>query len=561
MTKTKLQKRGNMKPSSDTSSDEEDSAQVRVCLKLANSVQDRTLEVPTQPIAVPADIGRKGLSVVLNHLLGRSIHENNDDADDASMNDGGDDEKLPPFTFEFILKGTNNRLLRKGVEKEARQHGVSLEEALTITYFPAANVPTVSSNDETLPDWISCLSDCTIARGGVGRLDDDDDDDTNFVFSGCYDGSVHMYAREKADNCKSTLSKINIAKSGTGPIKTMATSTDHVDGNKIWIASASLDHTLNIHMYEHANGKNNVGTLQSYGQCVQAMNGDMIPNVGNASMTSLDFAAKSNIGTLLASGNGDGHISIWNMNASANIINNDTISDKKRRKLSSTKKKNSKKGEIGKYKIMPTINLENAHSQSVSGLSWGNHHKQHQEFVNNKENNSNSQNDIKIGNGYTHLISGSWDHTIKLWDVEKQNCLLTLNGARVVSCLDTSYHSEGVCATGHPDCTIRLWDLRVNTNSKHSAIVVSDNTFRPSHKAWISNVQWSRSNAFQLASTSHDGCIKLWDIRSSNPLHTIRTFPKEEKGLSMLWLPPVSAGNNSTIYAGGTDCVMKQLEL
>merc|ERR1712151_1407594 len=110
----------------------------------------------------------------------------------------------------------------------------------------------------------------------------------------------------------------------------------------------------------------------------------------------------------------------------------------------------------------------------------------------------------------------------------KQNCLLTLNGARVVSCLDTSYHSEGVVATGHPD-GIRLWDVRVNI-SKQSAIF-SNSTFRPSHKAWVSSIKWSQFNAYQLSSTSHDGTVKVWDVRSSYPLHTVRTFPKEEKGL------------------------------
>jgi len=544
-----------------SSSDEDEGAQVRVSLKLANTVQDRSLEVPTESIAVPADIGRKGLSAVLNHLLGRSIAKENgddDDDDDKIMSDNDDDdEKLPPLTFELIVKGTNNRLLRKGVEKEARQYGLSLEESITITYFPAADIPQLSKDEETLPDWVSCLSACTcISTHGDGNKNIN-----NFVVSGCYDGSIHAYKREQRDNDNgSMLTKINFTKAGTGPIKAISTAATYTDENKLWIASASLDHSLNIHTYEYSNKENSNGTLQLYGQCVQD------PTLGNVFTTSLDFATKSNNDTLLASGNGNGKISIWNIHDCNNNgddesnNSNNHVSDKKRQKSSSNKKKKT-----GKREIVPIINLENAHSQLVSGLSWGNHNKQHHTFNHEEKNNIGTGN----GNNYgTHLVSGSWDHSIKLWDVEKQNCLLTLNGARVVSCLDTSYHSEGVVATGHPDCTIRLWDVRVNTNSKQSSIIISDNTFRPSHKAWVSSVQWSQTNAYQLSSTSHDGTIKVWDIRSSNPLHTVRTFAKEEKGLSLLWLPSTSIENNdskagchNTIYAGGTDCIIKRLEV
>ena len=158
----------------------------------------------------------------------------------------------------------------------------------------------------------------------------------------------------------------------------------------------------------------------------------------------------------------------------------------------------------------------------------------------------------------THLISGSWDHSIKLWDVEKQDCLLTLNGSRVVACMDTSYQTEGVVATGHPDCAIRLWDVRVQTGNQ--AAVIADTTFRPSHKAWVSDVQWCPTNPYQLASTSHDGTVKLWDIRYSNQLHTVRVFPKEEKGMCLVWAPGQD-DQKQRIFAGGTDRIIKHMQL
>jgi ribosome biogenesis protein YTM1 len=484
--------------SSDSDSDESDpGVQVRVSLKLAASVQDRSLEVPKEPIAVPADIGRKGLSAVLNHLLGRSVNKDDksdDKGDSDSDEDEEDDGKLPPIPFEFIVAGTNNRLLRKGVEKEARQHGISLEEALLITYFPATTAPDLSDEQEELPDWVSCMTY-----------------NPSVLCSGCYDGTIHVYAQSGE-----SLNKLHSAAIATGPIKAMGTTQR--ENQALWIAAASLDHSLSIHTYSAEHG------LEAFGQCVQEDT--------SSAISSLDFSrSTTSSNLLLASGDGHGAIRLWDINAADGDRDSGASATKKKQKTASGKK-------VIQKEIKSRVTMESAHTQLISGVSWGNHST----------------------DSMTHLISGSWDHSIKLWDVEKQDCLLTLNGSRVVSCLDTSYHTEGVVATGHPDCTIRLWDVRVQTTNQSA--MVSDTTFRPSHKAWVSQVKWSPSNPYQLASTSHDGTVKLWDIRSSNPLHTVRVFPKEEKGMCLVWAPSTNEDNSKQhLFAGGTDRIIKHMKL
>lgn len=546
----------------DNSDDDEDENlnQVRIALTLAHSVADRSLEIPNhgQPMAVPADIGRNGLTALLNHLLGRktSKEDKDDDVDGDSSSSSSDDDdddgddKRPALSFEFIV-GKTNRLLRKGVDKEARQHGLSMEEAIAITYFPVSNVPTLSGDNEEQPDWVSCLS--SVRTHGPSS--------SSFVVSGCYDGSIHVLQHQQQQNeetddktrdegNKSTgrLTEIGVLSAATGPIKALASSVDTRDNNQFFVAAASMDHTVTIHSYCHStssSNKENASSLKRYATCAASTAGHPLLSP----ISSLDFALSTSLACLLAGGDNKGSISIWDI---ASASSSESIEENTKKQKMSSGKKNSSSTTVN---IAPMLTLENAHSQRISGLSWGNHRL----YMNSDNSN---------GTNPTNLITGSWDHSIKLFDVEKQNCILTLNGSRVVACLDSSYHSEGVLATGHPDCTIRLWDIRANNKDGSeigltpSSLKVSDTTFRPSHKSWVSSVRWCPTNAYHLSSTSHDGTIKLWDIRSSNPLHTIRIAPKDEKSLCLLWGPSAATSptdKGRVLYAGGTEKIIKQV--
>lgn len=73
-----------------------------------------------------------------------------------------------------------------------------------------------------------------------------------------------------------------------------------------------------------------------------------------------------------------------------------------------------------------------------------------------------------------------------------------------------------------------------------------------SHKAWISAVEWSLTEPHMLATASHDGFVKMWDIRSTLPLHSVRAHKKGEKGLC------VTLGEK-VAFSGGSDCMVKKL--
>jgi ribosome biogenesis protein YTM1 len=95
--------------------------------------------------------------------------------------------------------------------------------------------------------------------------------------------------------------------------------------------------------------------------------------------------------------------------------------------------------------------------------------------------------------------------------------------------------------TGHPDHQLRLWDTRADGD-----VAASAPRRLKSHSQWVSSVSWSSANEHWALSASHDGCIKMWDVRSSIPLHTIVEIPG--KALCAGW------HGADTILGGGTDC-------
>ena len=101
------------------------------------------------------------------------------------------------------------------------------------------------------------------------------------------------------------------------------------------------------------------------------------------------------------------------------------------------------------------------------------------------------------------LASGSWDNTIRLWDVDSEQLKAILKGhmERINS---VSFSPDGATlASGSWDNTIRLWDA---DSGQLKAILKG-------HMERISSMSFSPDGA-TLASGSYDTTIRLWDVDS-----------------------------------------------
>ncbi|KAI8072794.1 quinon protein alcohol dehydrogenase-like superfamily [Gongronella butleri] len=131
----------------------------------------------------------------------------------------------------------------------------------------------------------------------------------------------------------------------------------------------------------------------------------------------------------------------------------------------------------------------------------------------------------------THLVSGSNDKTMKLWDLEAQSCLLTmdvmwasqhssassqlsLDGLKI-NLFDHAVNYVGALqfwnfalASGTVDGKVRMWDLR--TGQVHRTL--------PGHKGAITALQFDEVH---LVTGSTDKTIRVWDLRTGSVFDTL----------------------------------------
>ena len=109
-----------------------------------------------------------------------------------------------------------------------------------------------------------------------------------------------------------------------------------------------------------------------------------------------------------------------------------------------------------------------------------------------------------------YLVSGSDDHTVRIWNVEEGRCQAILRGhQRPVWSVDWSGDGS-VIASGSGDRRIKLWDTQSGECLKTLA----------GHQSRIWSVSFSRDNQV-LASGSGDHTVKIWDWHTGTCIHTL----------------------------------------
>lgn len=120
--------------------------------------------------------------------------------------------------------------------------------------------------------------------------------------------------------------------------------------------------------------------------------------------------------------------------------------------------------------------------------------------------------DISLSLDSRYAISASWDHTLRLWNLQKGETEVTFvnHDKDVLTCAFSADNRQ--IASGGRDNSIKIW----NTKGECKFTVEEDK-----HTDWVSCLRFSpESKKPLLASASWDGTVKIWDPSSMTLLNT-----------------------------------------
>jgi len=359
--------------------------------------------------------------------------------------------------FDFLIQ---DQFLRSSVINHVDGKSLSFEDVLDVEYMEQQNTPELKQSYKC-NDWISST-----------KLSDD------YVLFGSFDATVSVWSKE-------TGKVVFEGNSHTDSVKDVAWISTGNKGDDLAFASASMDQKIII--WKKIGEK-----LKPKFSCTGHREGVLC------------LATNCQ---LMASGSWDKTIGIWSASLDQQekdkkLVDPDTLSNKKRQKL-------EERGLPRK-----SLTFLTAHTENVSGVSW-------------------IDSDT--------LVSSSWDHSVKIWDVNTEKVTTDMRAALAILSIEYSPLNK-LLASGCSDRHIRIWDPR----SSEGKVV---KTHLTSHHNWVSCVRWSPSNEHHLVSGSFDHFVKTWDIRSTKtPLFNLKAHSDNVTSVDWLGDEITSGGKDSKLF-------------
>ena len=407
----------------------------------------------------------------------------------------------PARPFDFLIQ---DELLRLSLHQHMAAKELSTEAVLEVEYVPAVLPPT-PKEEHPHDDWISSLAVLT------SDTETSSNNNNKIIAAGCYDGFVRLWQNgESVGSFAAHKGAIKASSSiNNGEIQGQLITGGADCVARVWRWSKSIDGSSCPEL---------LAVLKGHTASVEAVvtnrDGDRCVTAGWDGQILMYRAGEELEEAAVGGSEGDDGAAAGNK------------STQKKKRRTDTSKTTTTSVPAGAYEESALTSLT-GHTQCVSSLAWP---------------------------SQSALVTGCWDHSIKVWDPELSTVIDTYSHNKAVHCIATPSMREdaSIIAFGGAEKSLRIWDRRAGgakgvANEGTDVLAVRA---LASHTDWISSLAWHPTSEHHLLSVSYDCSAKLWDVRASVPLHTL-PVGGEEKLLSCVWV-----GEGEVAY-GGADNMLR----
>ncbi|XP_047069261.1 ribosome biogenesis protein WDR12 homolog [Lolium rigidum] len=321
-----------------------------------------------------------------------------------------------------------------------------------------------------------------------------DGSNSRFLLTGCYDGLARIWK----DGAVCT----HVLEGHSGAVTSASFINKGLDTDgSLHVVTGSKDRSLRLFKFDTSVTMDSPKKIGAY---------KILPG-HSSSVQSIAVDPSRN---MICSGSWDTKIKLWAVEGSEE--DGDAVTVKKRRTNS-----DASEPEESQLEGSASSTFE-GHSQCVSSVAWPEQQT---------------------------IYSASWDHSVRQWDAQTGKETWNMFCGKALNCLDCGGEGSSLIAAGGSDPVLRVWDPR------------KPGTIAPvfqfsSHSSWISACKWHPSSWYHLLSSSFDGKVMLWDLRTAWPLASVDSHT--EKVLCADWW------KGDSVISGGADsklCISSGVEI
>ncbi|NXP56131.1 FBXW7 protein, partial [Heliornis fulica] len=137
----------------------------------------------------------------------------------------------------------------------------------------------------------------------------------------------------------------------------------------------------------------------------------------------------------------------------------------------------------------------------------------------------------------THIVSGSLDTSIRVWDAESGTCLHTLMGHQ--SLTSGMELRDNILVSGNADSTVKIWDIKTGQ-------CLQTLPGPSKHQSAVTCLQFSSKF---VVTSSDDGTVKLWDLKTGDFVRNLVALESGGSG-GVVWR--IRASNTQLVCAVGS---------